>query len=310
MPSSKLCSPLKPGSTIDDYRIERQLSRGGFSLVYLARDAANTPVAIKEYMPANLAHRSGDDPVPIVAPERQAAFSRGMRSFLEEARLLAHIHHPNVVEVLNFTKANGTAYMVMHYEHGHTLQQYVRTQRESGAGIREDFLRNVFVRLLSGLREVHSRKLLHLDLKPANIYLRDDDHPVLLDFGATRLGLGESDRSLGNVFTAGFAAPEQQGSAENLGPWTDIYAIGATLYSRLAAGEVPQAADLRQIADTLQPAQQRWARRYSLQLLEVIDWCMMLPVMARPQSVHAVQKVLNGELLDLVDPSWFQSPGG
>lgn len=309
MPSPTACSPLKPGSKIDAYRIERPLSRGGFSIVYLARDAAGAPVAIKEYLPVGLAHRSGDSPVPVVVPARQAAFARGMRAFLEEARLLAHIQHPNVVEVLNFAKANETAYMVMRYERGHTLHDYVASLGERGESIRETFLRDIFVRLLSGLREVHSRKLLHLDLKPANIYLRDDSHPVLLDFGATRLGLGESVPGLGHAFTAGFAAPEQQGSGEGLGPWTDIYAIGATLYASLVAGGPPQPADQRLRQDELHAAQQRWAGRYSPQLLELIDWCLKLPVMARPQSVHALQKVLNGELLDLVDPSWFQTPG-
>ncbi len=293
---------------LDGYRIDSQLSMGGFSIVYLAHDANGAEVAIKEYLPFQLAQRSGASPVPVVAPEHQAAFVLGMRSFLEEARLLAHIRHPNVVEVQNFIKANETAYMVMRYEHGHSLHEYVRALQRKGVAIKEDFLRNVFVHLLAGLREVHTRKLLHLDLKPANIYLRDDRHPVLLDFGATRLGLGQRDPTLGHMFTPGFAAPELQGSGEALGPWTDIYSIGATLYACLS-GQAPQAADLRAQADALEPAQRRWARRYSLQLLEVIDWCLQLPILARPQSVHALQKVLSGELLDLVDPTWFETPG-
>ena len=307
MPPSPTRLPLPRGFLLDGYRIDKLLSMGGFSIVYLAYDEAGTAVAIKEYLPAQLAQRSGDNPVPIVAPGRQAAFVKGMRSFLEEARLLAHIRHPNVVEVLNFIKANETAYMVMHYERGHNLHDYVRALRHHGKTIKEQFLRDVFVRLLAGLREVHLRKLLHLDLKPANIYLRDDRHPVLLDFGATRVGLGQSDPTLGLVFTPGFAAPELQGSGEALGPWTDIYSVGATLYACLA-GEAPQAADLRMNADELAPAQQCWSRLYSPQLLELIDWCLKLPVTARPQSVHALQKVLNGELLDLVDPAWFDTP--
>ncbi|MBI4986205.1 MAG: serine/threonine protein kinase [Rhodocyclales bacterium] len=301
------CSPLRKGFQLEGYRIDKPLSKGGFSIVYLAHDAAGTRVAIKEYLPAYLAQRSGDSPVPVIPPERQATFSKGMRSFLEEARLLAHIRHPNIVGVLNFLKANGTAYMVMRYERGLSLHDHLRHLRERRGVIRESFLREVFVRLLSALREVHKEKLLHLDLKPANIYLREDGHPVLLDFGATRRGLGEADPALGHVFTAGFAAPEQQGSGEGLGPWTDIYAIGATLYCCLDIGKPPQAANLRMIADEVVPAQQRWARGYSPQLLELVDWCMKLSVMARPQSVYALQKVLAGELLDLVDPSWFQS---
>ena len=283
------------------------LSRGGFSIVYMACDQAGTPVVVKEYLPMQLVQRSADSPVPVVFAESQGMFNNGLRSFMEEARLLAHIRHPNIVTVLDFAKANGTAYIVMRYEQGHSLEEYLGGLRARGEAISERFLRGVFVRLLSGLREVHSQKLLHLDLKPANIYLRDDEHPVLLDFGAARWGLGLDDGSLAQIFTLGFAAPEQQCAGETMGPWTDIYAIGATLYACLDAGKTPLAAGLRMDADILEPAQRRWARIYSTQLLEVIDWCMQLPVEARPQSVHALQKVLNGELLDLVDPGWFQA---
>jgi serine/threonine protein kinase len=309
MSPTSACIPLSKGFQLDEYRIERQVSVGGFSIVYLAYDAAGKPVAIKEYLPAQLAQRGADSPVPIVPKEHQATFVHGMRSFVEEARVLANIRHPNVVEVRSFFKANETAYMVMRFEQGHSLHEYVRGLRGSATPIGEEFLRNVFVRLLAGLREVHRQKLLHLDLKPANIFLRDDSHPVLLDFGATRIGLGERDPTLGNMHTPGFAAPEQQGSGEALGPWTDIYSIGATLYACLAGGVAPQPADQRLKDDRVEPAQQRWIKSYSIQLLELIDWCMKLPVLSRPQSVYALQKVLNGELLDLVDPNWFQNSG-
>lgn len=307
MEQAPVCQPLPEGCQLDGYRIDRMLSRGGFSIVYMARDQAGKVVVVKEYMPMHLAQRTADSPVPVVFAESQGKFNNGMRSFIEEARLLARIHHPNVVDVLDFAKANGTAYIVMRYEQGRSLEEYLGGLRERGEAIRESFLRAVFVRLLAGLREVHSQKLLHLDLKPANIYLRDDEHPVLLDFGAARWGLGQTDDTLAQIYTRGFAAPEQQGSGEEMGPWTDIYAIGATLYACLAAGKTPQAADLRMQADELEPARKRWARAYSQQLLELIDWCMQLPIKARPQSVYALQKVLNGELLDLVDPGWFQT---
>ena len=297
--------PLPEGYQLDKYRVERALTRGGFSIVYLAHDASETPVVIKEYLPIHLAQRVAGSLTPVVTAENLGKFNNGMRSFIEEARLLARIRHPNIVTVLDFAKANGTAYIVMSYEHGRSLEEYLDGLRQRGKAIRESLLRAIFVRLLSGLREVHSQKLLHLDLKPANIYLRDDGNPVLLDFGAARWGLGDVDGSLQHIYTLGFAAPEQQGSGEDMGPWTDIYAIGATLYACLDAGKTPLAADLRMKADTLEPAQRRWVRSYSLQLLELIDWCMQIPVKSRPQSVYALQKVLNGELLDLVDPSWF-----
>jgi len=293
--------PLPPGYRLGDYCIEKQLSQGGFSIVYLAHDERELPVAIKEYLPGRLVQRSGEDPAPVVDSAHQAAFDQGMMSFFEEGRMLAALDHPNVVRVIDFFRANGTAYLVMRYERGRTLQSHIQTHPGE---LGESFIRDVFVRLLNGLREVHMHKLLHLDIKPANIYLRRDGHPVLLDFGATRQGLGAGDLALVPVHTPGFAAPEQMGSGEARGPWTDIYAVGATLYSCLAKG-APQSADLRLAKDELEPALQRWNRHYSPQLLELIDWCVKLRIGERPQSVFALQKVLSGELLDLVDPAWF-----
>lgn len=302
------CLPLPEGYQIDGYQIDRMLSRGGFSIAYMASNRDGAPVVVKEYLPMHLAQRSAESQALQIPAESQGRFNHGMRSFLEEARILAHIRHPNIVVVLDFAKANNTAYIMMQYEHGHSLEEHVHKLRECNKTIRESFLRGVFVRLLSGLREVHSQKLLHLDLKPANIYLCEGGRPVLLDFGAARWGLDTPEDALGNIYTRGFAAPEQQGSGESMGPWTDIYAIGATLYACLDGGTTPQSADLRMTADEVEPAQRRWAKSYSLQLLELIDWCMQIPVRARPQSVYALQKVLNGELLDLVDPGWFQKP--
>lgn len=296
--------PLPPDFRLGEYRIRRKLSQGGFSIVYLAHDKQDMPVAIKEYLPAALAQRSAESPLPVVSAQHQAAFNQGMCSFFEESRLLAHLDHPNVVRVLDFFRANETAYLVMRYERGRTLQEHI--QKLHGE-LDESFMREVFARLLNGLREVHMHKLLHLDIKPANIYLRSDGHPVLLDFGATRQGLGASGLTLQAVHTPGFAAPEQTQSGEPQGPWTDIYAVGATLYACLAKG-APLAADLRLQQDQLEPAEQRWRKRYSLQLLELIDWCMRLPAAARPQSVFALQKVLHGNQLDLVDPAWFETP--
>ena len=295
--------PLPKGAVLDRYRIERQLSEGGYSMVYLAQDELGETVAIKEYLPARLARRIGDDPAPVISEGQRGAFNAGMKAFFEEGRILAHIKHANIVQVLSFFRANDTAYMVMRYEQGQSLRDYLSLLQAKGSPMEEDFLREMFVRVLSGLREVHMQKLLHLDIKPANIYLRRNGQPVLLDFGASRQGLGEGVPGLAAVHTPGYAAPEQQGSGEAPGPWTDIYSIGATLYACL--GERPVAADQRLQNDTLVSAQSRWARGYSAQLLEVIDWCLKLRVSERPQSVFALQKVLNGELLDLVDPSWF-----
>lgn len=287
MPPPQANQPLPPDFRLDRYRIERQLSLGGFSIVYLAYDTDETPVAIKEYLPNSLALRS-DGVAPVVAAENLSAFRHGMKCFFEEGRALAHLSHPNVVRVLNFFRANETVYMVMQYERGRTLQEHIQKQR---GNIKEAFVRNVFSRLLNGLREVHAQKLLHLDIKPANIYLRNDGTPVLLDFGAARQALGNAGPYLRPMYTPGFAAPEQYEAPDQLGPWTDIYAVGASIYTTLGT-TVPQSANARLIEDALVPAAQRWAGQYSKQLLETIDWCLKLDYLERPLSVFALQKAL------------------
>ncbi len=280
--------PLPPGYQLEHYRIERQISLGGFSIVYLAYDEDGTPVAIKEYLPNSLALRREGDVLPTIADENLTPFRYGMKCFFEEGRALAGLSHPNVVRVLNFFRANDTVYMVMRYERGRTLQEYV--QKHKG-NVRENFLRGVFTRLLNGLREVHAQKLLHLDIKPSNIYVRNDGTPVLLDFGAARQTLAADTPMLKPMYTPGFASPEQYGGRDQLGPWSDIYSVGASMYACLS-GTAPQAADARVRNDQVVPAQRRWEAKYSPQLLKTIDWCMHLDHLERPQSVFALQKTL------------------
>lgn len=280
--------PLPNGHQLEEYTIDRQLSLGGFSIVYLATDPEGRQVAIKEYLPNSLALRSRGEINPVITSEHLGAFRYGMKCFFEEGRALARLSHPNVIRVLNFFRANDTVYMVMEYEHGRTLQEFI--QKHQGH-ISERFIRGVFTRMLNGLREVHSNKLLHLDLKPSNIYLRGDNTPVLIDFGAARQTLITDQPVLKPMYTPGFASPEHYGTRRDLGPWSDIYSVGASMYACLA-GVAPQAADSRMKKDTLSPAMVRWDGQYSDRLLEIIDWCLNLNHLYRPQSVFALQKAL------------------
>ncbi len=280
--------PLPDGYQLENYRIASVLSRGGFSIVYLAYDENDQPVAIKEYLPSQLALRKEGDALPSISDENLATFRYGMRCFFEEGRSLARLSHPNVVRVLNFFRANETVYMVMRYERGRTLQEHIHARRGT---IKERFIRHVFTLLLNGLREVHSNKLLHLDIKPANIYIRNDSTPVLIDFGAARQTLAEEGPRLNPMYTPGFAPPEQYKNRELLGPWSDCYAIGASIFACLASA-APQAADNRAERDRYVSAAKVWDGKYSRQLLETIDWCLELDHMKRPQSVFALQKVL------------------
>ena len=288
MSPQQVIQPLPPGFQLDDYRIDHQLSQGGFSFVYLAHDKLGTPVAIKEYLPNALAQRRAGTSVPVVREEHLAAFRYGMKCFFEEGRALALLNHPNLVRVVNFFRANETVYLVMQYERGRTLQAHI--QKHKGR-MTESFILNVFSRLLNGLREVHSRKLLHLDIKPSNIYLRNDGTPVLLDFGAARQTLYYDASMLKPMYTPGYAAPEQFTSRDGLGPWTDIYAIGASMYTCLS-GSAPQSSDLRVGQEKLVPAARRWIDQYSRELLETIDWCMQIKQADRPDSVFVMHRAL------------------
>lgn len=295
--------PLPAGFQLDEYCIERQLSLGGFSIVYLATDSVGASVAIKEYLPNSLALRGEGETKPVITVDHVPAFRYGMKCFFEEGRALAKLSHPNVVRVLNFFRANDTVYMVMEYEQGRTLQEFIQKNR---AGITENFMRNVFTKLLNGLREVHSHKLLHLDLKPSNIYMRNDYTPVLIDFGAARQTLALDTPMLKPMYTPGFASPEHYNQRDLLGPWSDIYSVGASMYACLS-GAAPQAADARLEKDQLVPAMVRWERQFSDQLLETIDWCLCLNHLYRPQSVFALQKALTEAVVapKPVDESWI-----
>lgn len=287
MPAQTNC-PLPAGFQLDQYRIERQLSLGGFSIVYLANDQEGTPVAIKEYLPNSLALRKEGETEPQVSEEHLPAFRYGMKCFFEEGRSLAKLMHPNVVQVLNFFRANGTVYMVMKFERGRTLHDYIQKHRGE---VGERFIRVVFTRMLNGLREVHAHKLLHLDIKPSNIYLRNDGTPVLLDFGAARQTLMSDQPILKPMYTPGFASPEQFEHRDALGPWSDIYSVGASLHACIT-GNPPPRSDDRLKGDALVPLRKTHGAHYSAQLLDTIDWCLKLDPLARPQSVYSLQKAL------------------
>ena len=289
--SAQANQPLPEGYALLNYRILRVLAAGGFSFVYLAHDENDAPVAIKEFLPGALALRQGGDAAPRVSEDNLATFRYGMKCFFEEGRALATLSHPNVVRVLNFFRANETVYMVMRYERGRTLLEHVQAR---GGTLKESWIRRTFAPLLNGLREVHSHKLVHLDIKPGNIYVRNDGTPLLIDFGAARQTLTQDGTRLPPMYTPGFASPEHHRDRQKLGPWSDIYSVGATLYACFALAPPPPAAE-RQEKDRLVPARKAWAGKYSAELLDTIDWCLRLDHLERPQSVFALQKALAGE---------------
>lgn len=286
-------APLPDGLDIAGYRIVKKIASGGFSIVYLAYDEDGNAVAIKEYLPSSLALRQPGELVPVIAPENLPVFRIGLKCFFEEGRALARINHPNVVSVVNFFRANETVYMVMAYESGRSLQDHILRRREKGDKplVSECFIRKMFSQVMNGLREVHANKLLHLDLKPANIYLRVDGTPILLDFGAARQTLRADQPKLYPMYTPGFAAPELYMRNGSMGPWTDIYSIGASMFACMV-GAPPQPADQRKVNDRMDGHFARLEGVYSPELIKVVRWSLMVDPLARPQSVFALQKAL------------------
>ena len=286
-------APLPDGLEIAGYRIVKKIASGGFSIVYLAYDAEGNAVAIKEYLPSSLALRQDGELVPAIAPANLPVFRIGLKCFFEEGRALARISHPNVVSVVNFFRANETVYMVMAYESGRSLQDHILRQRDKGLNpiLSEKFIRKVFTQVINGLREVHANKLLHLDLKPANIYLRVDGTPILLDFGAARQTLKTDMPKLYPMYTPGFAPPELYSKTAQLGPWSDIYSIGATIFACMV-GAPPQPSDQRKTGDKMDAHYERLTGLYSAELIHLVRWSLMVDPLARPQSLFAMQKVL------------------
>ena len=289
-------APLPPDTVISGYRIVRKLSSGGFGIVYLALDSQNQQVAIKEYLPSSLATRSPGELFPQIQSEKLSLYRLGLKSFFEEGRSLAQIAHSSIVSVLNFFRENETVYMVMNYLEGATLQDFIITSRQlkQQKVFRESTIRSLFDEILRGLRIVHQHKMLHLDIKPANIFITDDNQAVLIDFGAAREVLNKEGNFIRPMYTPGFAAPEMYRRDSSMGPWTDIYAIGACIYASMQ-GYPPNDAPQRIQKDRLSLSMSRLRGIYSDNLIEVVEWCMALDPLSRPQSVFALQKELSRE---------------
>ncbi len=283
---------LPDGLEIGGYRIVKKIAAGGFSMVYLAEDAQHQTVAIKEYLPALLARRKAGELQPLVSAEHLELYRVGLKYFLDEGRALASISHPNVVRVLNFFRANDTVYMVMGYEQGRSLHDHISRRKKKGDKplVSEAAIRWMFAQVMDALREVHTHKLLHLDLKPANIYLRDDGTPILLDFGAARQTLHTDLSTLHPMYTPGFAPPELATKKE-LGPWTDIYSIGATIFNCMV-GVPPQSAHERQRDDRMEQFYRELESLYTPGLVQLVRWSLMLDPLKRPQSVFALQRAI------------------
>ena len=284
-----LHSPLPVGTRIREYVIERVLGNGGFGITYLARHSTiGRQVAIKEHFPREFAYRTGITIRP--SSHDDEVFDWARRKFLDEARVLARFEHPAIVKVLDVFEENGTAYMVQGFEAGESLGSW-RTSLDRAPTQEE--LDDIVFPLLDALETVHDDGLLHRDIAPDNIIIRRDGKPCLIDFGAARGFLGERTRTIA-VVKPGYSPPEQYANDARLqGPWTDIYALAATLYHTVT-GDAPQVATLRGLDDDNEMAPATAAARgdYRPEMLEAIDAAMAIRPAKRPQSVAEWRRML------------------
>lgn len=288
---------LKPGYRVHWYQVERILGQGGFGITYLADDTnLNQKVALKEYLPVEVAVRDSDYSVHPVSQNHDESYRWGLDRFQEEARTLARFDHPNIVRVLSVFEMNNTAYMVMRYENGRSFQQMLPKR----GTIEEAQLGSTLFPIMDGLKLVHDAGFIHRDIKPANIFIREDGSPVLLDFGSARQSLGEATRTLTTLVSPGYAPFEQYYSkSDKQGPWTDIYGLGATMYRSVVGVPPMNAVDrsegiLKQGQDPLVPAAVAAADRYSPAFLQAIDWSLRFDEEERPRTIDQWKKSFEG----------------
>ena len=288
---------LPAGFELHEYRIERVLGQGGFGITYLATDRhLDAPVAIKEYLPEEIAFRAGDRSVSPNATRHADRYREGLESFLAEARTLAALRHPAIVRVARFFEAHRTAYMVLEYERGQPLKTWWPRHREIG----EAALVELLLPLLDGLAAVHAAGFLHRDIKPDNIQVREADGSlVLLDFGSAGQTVAVAEQG-SVVVTPGYAPIEQYGLGEQ-GAWTDLHALAATLYWCVAGRKPPDAETRAADPRALVPALEVGRGRFGEDFLRAIDRALDMDPARRPRDVAEFRRELCADHLARLD---------
>lgn len=285
---------LSLGTVLHGYRLERILGQGAFGITYLAKDESlSSYVAIKEYYPREFAVRDSTKTVHSVGnAEDRETFSWGLKRFLEEARILAQLSHPNVIKVRHFFQGNGTAYLVMDYCDGAPLDAIIK--QNGPLSLFE--AKALFDKLLSGIDHIHKNNILHRDIKPANIFIKTDGNPVLLDFGAARSNIGLNSKSVTSLATAGYAPFEQYSTKGNQGSWSDYYGLAATMY-RVLTGEKPQDSPDRILDDQLVPLVKQFVTEagHFRHFLATLDKCLEIRPEERPQSIDQIHALISGK---------------
>jgi serine/threonine protein kinase len=283
---------LPVGTRLSEFEILGILGEGGFGIVYTAQDhSLGRRVALREYMPASLASRMDSSRVQVRSERHRETFDLGLRSFVNEARLLAQFDHPSLVKVYRFWEANGTAYMVMPLYDGVTLKDTLRRLRTPPD---EAWLMNLLAPLTEALSVIHADHCYHRDIAPDNIILlAGSERPLLLDFGAARRVISDMTQALTVILKPGYAPVEQYAEVPDMkqGPWTDIYALAATVYYAMV-GKTPPPSVGRLMKDSFEPVASLAAGRYSDRFLRAIDHALQLRPADRTPTIAAFRQEL------------------
>lgn len=294
---------LKGGTElVGDYRIERVLGAGGFGITYLATETAlDRHVTIKEYFPSDFAARTSTSDAAPRSQDCASDYRWGLDRFIEEAQTLARFTHPNIVRVYRYFKANNTAYMVLHFEEGQSLKSWLKGLKRAP---RQKELDAIVAPLLDALENIHAGDFLHRDIAPDNIIIRKDGTPVLIDFGSARGEILAHSKTVSALVKPGYSPYEQYAeTSRQQGPWTDIYALAATLYHAVT-GKRPADSPSRMVKDELIPAREAAVSAYRAGFLKAIDHALALPTDSRPKSIAAWRGALLAP--DPAKPGWFQ----
>jgi hypothetical protein len=288
---SGIAGPLPAGTCLQEFRLLDVVGQGGFGVVYRAEDRQlQRVVAIKEYLPAQLAARAPDGRLGPVTPHHADTFAAGLNGFLDEARLLARFRHPALLEVLRFWEQNGTAYLAMPFYPGSTLERLIEA---SPAGLDFASLRTMLGPLLDAVELLHQAGCVHRDIAPDNLIVRPDGSAVLLDFGAARRVIGDRVRATTVMLKAGYAPIEQYADDPSfrVGPWSDVYAIAAVLHHAIT-GRPPVPSPMRVMRDTRAPLAGSGLPGFDDGWLGAIDEAMAVRPEDRPQSIAAFRERL------------------
>jgi serine/threonine protein kinase len=294
---------LSVGTRVAEFEVTAHLGEGGFSIVYLAMDhSLERIVALKEYMPSSLASRLGNTQVQPRSQRHRDTFEMGLKSFVNEAKLLAQFDHHALVKVYRFWEANGTAYMVMPYYQGSTVKDTVRAMP---APPDEAWLMALLAPLTEALAVIHGQQCYHRDIAPDNvILLAGSGSPLLLDFGAARRVIGDMTQALTVILKAGYAPVEQYAEVPGMkqGPWTDVYALAAVVYWSIT-GKTPPPSVGRMVNDAHVPLMECAAGRYSVRFLQAIDRALVVLPDKRTQSIEALRRDLGIDSIAPPHPS-------